>query len=106
MSEEMEHRIERSLLQDGRLYSVLQLIGGQDMVMFASMMSGDLKIAIRDADAKVGGAVEWYDSPEKLDLVCAHMQEVIARTVSTFARMCQTGVADRAGQHVFQLGRQ
>ena len=103
LSEEIEYRIERSLQSDGRLQSVLTLIGGAERVMFASMANGDLRIAIDQAQAAIGGPLQWHESPDKLELVLKHMQDTIARTVSSFARLEQTGVAARTGQHVSKL---
>ncbi len=97
------YRIEQSLQKDGRLYSILNMIGGADMIMFATLMNGDLRIAIEQANAQVGGSFEWFESPEKLEMVQRHMRDVVGRTTETFAHMVQNGVAMRTGQNMAKL---
>jgi hypothetical protein len=103
LSEEVEYRIEQSLQKDGRLNTVLTMLGGAEMIMFATLMNGDLRIAIGEADAKAPSKLQWFESPEKVEIVRAHMAEVVGRTVDTFARMAQTGVAARTGQNISKL---
>lgn len=103
LSEEVEYRIEQSLQKDTRLSSIINMIGGADMIMFATLVNGDLRIAIEQANAQVGGKLEWFESPDKLALVQRHMQDVVGRTAETFARMVQSGVATRTGQHMAKL---
>lgn len=103
ISEEVEYRIEQSLQKDGRLQAVMTLVGGADLVLFASMVNGDLRGAIEQANAQVGGKLEWYESPEKIEIVRRHMQDVAGRTAETFARLVQNGVASRTGQHMLKL---
>ena len=103
LSEEVEYRIEQSLQKDGRLNSVLTMLGGSEMVMFATLMSGDLRIAIGEADAKVTSKLQWFESPEKLEVVRQHMRDVVGRATDTFAQMVQSGVAKRTGQHFAKL---
>ncbi len=103
LSEEVEYRIEQSLQKDGRLNSVLTMLGGSEMVMFATLMSGDLRIAIGEADAKVPSKAPMVREPEKLEVVRQHMRDVVGRATDTFAQMVQSGVAKRTGQHFAKL---
>ncbi len=103
LSEEVEYRIEQSLQKDGRLNSVLTMLGGAEMIMFAALANGDLRIAIAEADAKVSSKLQWYESPEKLEIVRRHMTDSAGRTIETFAKMAQTGVTTRTGQHFSRL---
>lgn len=103
VSEEVEYRVAQALQKDVRLQSVLAVIGGADKVMFASMANGDLRIAIEQANTEIGGPLEWYESPEKLNVVRRHMQDVVGRTVDAFAKMVQNGVAERTGDHMSKL---
>lgn len=103
LSEEVEYRVEQSLQKDGRLNSVLTMIGGPEMIMFSALMTGDLRIAIAEADAKAPGKLQWFESPEKLEIVRQHMTDAIGRAIDTFARMVETGVASRTGQHFSKL---
>lgn len=102
MSEEIERRVEGSLSADTRVHSMKEMIGGSEMIMFVSLITGTLRIAIRAADSKINNNKEWYEDPEKVDFVMSYMQNEGAKAVDMFAGMLRTGTAQRAGEHLFK----
>lgn len=102
MSEEIERRLEGSLQADTRLLGLINLVGGADMLMFCSFISGDLNTAIKEANNKFGSDPEWFKSDEKLAFVCAHMGQRVEHTVQAFAGMSFTGAAQKVAGHILE----
>jgi len=100
LSEEVERRIEQSLRGDVRIHALMTLVGGPDMLMFCSFISGDLNNAIKEANNKFGAEPEWFKSDEKLEYVCAHMKNRVEHTVQAFAGTCFTGAAQKISNHI------
>ena len=102
MSEELEFRAEQSIRKDVRLHALTQMIGGKDMLMFAALSCGDLRLAIQGADEGVASEKSWYDDERKMEYVKKHMAAVMDRQIDTFASIARTGTATRSGEHALE----